>query len=184
MSGAHKIDDLVVNGLLGVEDSLAYKVHENERHHHHWDRRMGLAAVPNGEIHRADSIIDNVEPFQANAGNDAWGTWLQVLGSSDTPIDGTNAFYDFHIINLVAVQRANATHLIQIGLGASGAAALIAGTYTELVFHPQSVQGAVEAIESNVRRQAVGTLAWLRVLVRGQNTGTIDFYIGLHEYEG
>jgi len=35
-----------------------------------------------------------------------------------------------------------------------------------------------------MRRAAAGTKGWLRGFVPAQNTGTFDFWIGLHEYEG
>jgi hypothetical protein len=177
-----KIDQAATDGLSGTGDSIAYEVGEIERHHHNWERWFGVAAVPNGEIHVADSITDNPSAFQVNGGNDTWGAWVQVLGSSDTPAMAGNTRYDLHQIDIMTVQRSNATHFIQVALGASGAAALAAGTYTEIVFRPQSVQGRAAPIPLLARRQAVGTKAWVRVLVKGQNTGTMDFYIGLHEY--
>jgi hypothetical protein len=183
-SDKQKIDSFATDGLTGVSNSLAYRTHEIERHLHHWERWFGLAAVPDAEVHRADSIVDNVAPFQADGGNDTWGSWLQVLGSSDTPAITGSAYYDLHQIDVVAAERANTTYLIQIALGASGAAALTAGDYSELVFHPQSVQGRPAPLTFQARRVVVTTKAWVRILARGQNTGTMDFYVGLHEYEG
>lgn len=179
-----KIDDFATNGLTGVEDSLAHRMHATERHHHHYERWFGAAAVPNGTVHVADSVADNPSAFQVDAGNDAWGTWVQILGSADTPAITGNVEYDLHLLDFVALERANTTHLIQVGFGATGAAALTAGTYSERVFHPQSVQGRPAPMPIETRRAAVGTLAWMRILVQGQNTGTMDFFIGSHEYEG
>jgi hypothetical protein len=179
-----KIDSYATDGLNGVSNSLAYRVNEIERDVHSYERWFGLAAVPNGTIHRADSITDNVNPFQIDAGNDTWGTWVSVLGSSDTPAIAGSAYYDFHQVDIVAVQTANVVHFVQIAMGASGAAGLTAGTYTEFVFIPQSAAGRPAPITIQMRRQAAGTLAWMRNLVRGTNTSTLDFYIGLHEYEG
>lgn len=68
--------------------------------------------------------------------------------------------------------------------GASGAAGLTAGTYTEFVFRPQSVQGAEMIVDFQMRRVAVGTKAWIRCWVSGAATSTVDFLFGLHEYEG
>lgn len=179
-----KIDDFATNGLTGVVDSLAYRMHTTERHHHHFERWFGAAAVPNGTIHVADSVLTNPSAFQIDAGNDDWGAWVQVLGSADTPAIADKVEYDLHQIDFVAVERANTTYLFQIGYGASGAAALTAGTYTERVFRPQSVQGRPAPIPLETRRQDVGTLAWMRCLAQGADTGTLDFFIGDHEYEG
>jgi len=71
-----------------------------------------------------------------------------------------------------------------MGFGASGAAALTAGTYTEFVFHPQGTTGQRVPVPLMARRVAAGTLAWLRIMIPGQDTGTVNFFHGLHEYLG
>ncbi|GAG40607.1 unnamed protein product, partial [marine sediment metagenome] len=152
MSGAHKIDDLATVGLLGVNNSLAYRVHEIERHFHNYERWFGLAAAPNGEIHRADTITDNVAPFQIDAGNNTWGTWVQVLGSADTPDITGSTHYDPHKIDIVGAQVANVVYFVQLAYGASGAAGLSAGTYSDIVFIPQSANGRPAAIPVLMRR--------------------------------
>jgi hypothetical protein len=180
-----KIDDAAAGGLTGTPDSLSYMVDETHRHLHNWGRAFGAAAVPNGEIHVADRVASGINALQADGGNNDWGVWKQILGSSDTPATAGNAYYDMSTISVVGVERANAIHFVQVAFGASGAAALAAGTYTEKTFKPQTVQGVVTEVDILVRRIVVGTKAWLRVLVAGQNTGTIDFFIDeLHEYEG
>jgi len=159
----------------------AGQLYEAERHLHNWERWFGLAGTPDGEVHRADRIGTTSTVFQADAGDDTWGNWLQILGSDDTPADSGNTKYDLHRIIVNATERTGA-HFVQIAFGASGAAALTAGDYTEFVFSPgtpQKVPGPVDIID---RRKAAGTKAWLRVWVPGQSTGTMDFYIGLHEY--
>lgn len=184
ISDRYKVDNAATDGLAGTSNSLAYRVHELERHFHNYERWFGLAAVPNGEVHRADTITDNVEPFQIDAGNDTWGSWVQVMGSSDTPNITDSTHYDPHQIDIVAVETANVVYFVQLGYGASGAASLTAGTYTEFVFIPQSANGRPAAIAVLMRRATAGTLVWARTLARGTNTSTLDFYIGIHEYPG
>lgn len=179
-----RIDGEATKGLAGTENSLAYRVHEIERHFHSYEHWFGLATAPDGEVHRADHIGDTTTAFQMDGGNNTWGTWLQILGSSDTPHVAAMPYYDLHRLTITAVERANTTHLIQVAFGASGAAALSADTMTELVFRPQTVQGAETIVEMQGRRQAAGTKAWARVWAIGQNTGTVDFWFGAHEYEG
>ena len=179
-----KIDGAATDGLAGTNNSLAYRVHEIERHFHGWERWFGLAGAPDAELHRADRIGTTVTAFQADAGNLTWGTWLQILGSDDTPADGGMAKLDLHQIQIVTVERAGSEHFVQVALGASGAAALASGDYTEIVFQPQGAQARKVAIPIMTRRKDAGTKAWLRCLVVGQNTGTMDFFIGIHEYPG
>jgi len=164
-----------------LSSDQAEQLYEVERHLHNWERWFGLAGSPSGETHVADRIGTTTTAFQADAGNNTWGDWLQVLGSDDTPADSGNVKYDLHRIIVDASERTG-LHLVQVAFGASGAAALAAGDYTEFVFSPgtpQKVPGPVDIID---RRKASGTKAWLRVWVPGQDTGTIDFFIGIHEY--
>lgn len=177
-----KIDSYATDGLDGVENSLAYRIGEVDRHVHSYQRAFGLAAVPAGETHRADAAVDDPDPFQVDAGNDTWGTAVQIFGSDDTP-SGWEKF-DPHRISIVSVETANVTYFIQIIAGASAAAGITAGTYSDVVFRPQSVQGRPANIDLNFRRQDSGTKMWVRTLARGQNTATLDLYIVMHGYEG
>ena len=179
-----KIDGVAAEGLLGTANSLGYLTEEVERHLHSYERWFGAAVTPAGETHIGDRIGTTVTAFQADAGNNTWGSWLQVLGSDDTPADVGMATYDPHRIMVTALESANAIHFVQFALGTSGGAALTAGTYSELVFKPLSVQGQETILMIQTRNIAAGTKAWLRLWVVGQNTSTMDFFIGIHEYEG
>jgi hypothetical protein len=177
----YKIDSFKVNGLLGVKDSLAYKVAEIERHLHSGARWFESAAVPSA-THFADGIGSGGGPFQIDAGNDDWGSWVQILGSDDTPVKAGNLYFDPHQMIVKDAQESN-SYFIQIGRGASGAAALAAGTYTELVYSA-TVQKETGIIEVQTGRAPAGSLLWARCKIPGTNTGTFDFYFGIHEYEG
>ena len=179
-----KIDSEAADGLLGTPRSVGYVTEEVERHLHSYERWFGAAGVPVGETHVADRIGTTVTAFQADAGNLTWGNWLQVLGSEDTPADVGMATFDPHRIMVTALENANAIHLVQIAFGTSGVAALAAGTYSEFVFKPLSVQGQETILTIQTRNIVVGIKAWIRVWVVGQNTSTMDFFIGIHEYEG
>lgn len=171
-------------GLFDVHNSLGYRVAEIERHLHSNERWFGLAAVPNLPTHAADRMEQGVSPFQIDAGNSDWGAWVQVLGSTDTPVDGTNPYFDPHRILITGVERSNAVHVIQFGYGATGAAALAAGAYTELAYRPQTAAAMEWVGQLRSCRVDAGTLGWARCVAMGQNTGTVNFYYGLHEYEG
>lgn len=180
----NKIDSAPSDGLNGVVDSVAYRIHEAERHMHSFERWFGAAAVPDGEVHVADRIGTTKVAFQVDAGNDTWGSWLQVLGSSDTPVDTGMTSFDGHRWIITAVERANAIHFIQVAAGASGAAALTAGTYSELIVKPITVNARAFPGFIQSRRIAAGTKVWVRAWAVGQATGTLDFFFGIHEYEG
>lgn len=184
-SGELKVDQQAVNGLTGVNNSLAYKVHEIERHCHSWERWFAAAAVPVGETHVADRISDNQTPFQLDGGNDTWGAWVQILGSTDLPVAVDRVKFDPHKIVISDTEKLGKIHMLQIAFGATAAGALAAGDYTELVFVSSSAF-ATEAppVRLQTRRKNVDTKVWARLLVVGENTGTIDFFYGIHEYEG
>ena len=179
-----KIDDEATDGLLGEVDSLAYRVAEIERHHHNWERWFEAAATPSGETHVADRMGEGGGSFQVDAGNDDWGAWVQILGSDDTPVVEGNAFVDAHRVAFTAQERNNQVYFLQFALGVSGAAALAAGTYSEFVLRTGSGASVVEPVAMLTRRFASSTKLWARTKAPGANTGTIDFCIGVHEYEG
>jgi len=178
-----KIDGAATSGLTGVADSLAYRVHEIERHLHNYERALELAAVPNGEAHVADRAGTGGGPFVIDAGDDTWGAWVQILGSADTPTIPGKVRFDPQRIQISGAER-NATYIIQIGAGASAAAALTAGTFTEFVYTPEAVQTKPDWLNIGFRAQAAGTKLWARCICPGQNTAYLNFYLGLHEYEG
>jgi len=172
-----------IDGLAAPSGSVMYRVGEIERHLHSYEIGFETAAVPNAEIHVADAIGDGAGAFQIDAGNDDWGAWVQVLGSSDTPFRSGSVKFDLHRIEIEAAEQ-NQTYFIQIAFGESGAIALAAEDYTETIVSPASNLIDSGPIEIQTRRIAVGTKAWVRCKCPGQNTATLDFYPLLHEYEG
>lgn len=178
-----KIDNAATLGLSGAHNSLAYRMHEVERHLHSYERWYELAAVPAGETHRADPAGTGGGVFQVDAGNNAYGSWLQILGSSDTPVATGSAYFDLHRIEVTATER-SAIYVLQIAFGATGAAALTAGDYIEIPFAPASNLVDAGPVDVNSRRIAAGTKGWARCICPGQDTATLNFLIGLHEYEG
>lgn len=173
-------------GLDATKWSLAYSVAVIGRHLHSYERWFAAAATPVGETHIADRIGPlATTPFEPDAGNEDWGSWLQIMGSDDLPVIVGREEFDPHMISITDTEHKNETHFLQIGFGATGAAALAAGEYTEIVF--RSAGGAPNEsppIMIQTRRSPVEIKVWARVLVVGQNTGWIKFFYGLHEYEG
>lgn len=179
-----KIDNAAADGLTGVSGSVAYEVEEIERHHHNYERWMAEAAVRIAGTHEADSISDSQASFQADGGNNAWGPWVQIFGSDDTPVRTAQLKFDLHRLLIVDHEHNTNCYLIQIGFGASGAAALSAETYTEITIVTGGGNTEVGPIDMLSRRQDSGTKVWARVWAVGQNTGTLNFFVGIHEYEG
>ena len=159
-----------------------------EEHLHGDERWYGKAKTANGEIHVADLISLYtktsfvVSPFQLDAGDDGWGGWVQILGSGDTPMEEGKTLFDLHKLLIVSAEQTLATTFIQIAVGTSGAAGLTAKTYTTLAYQTAVNHGSQGAVLFMFKRHIIGTKCWGRTLSVGKDTGTIDFYFGLHEY--
>lgn len=165
----------------GFPATVKNEVVEIEHHLHSYESWFGAAVVPNGEIHVADRIGDTPNAFVVDAGNDTWGDWLQVLGSSDTPARANKTHYDLHRLGFVNSERTG-IHFIQFAYGTSGDVALAAGNVTEFEFTEPVGTAIPEPIVMQGERQLAGTKVWARLYVPSQNTGTLNFFIGLHEY--
>lgn len=179
----NKIDITDSSVFEGSEDSLAFMLSILRNHIHSYESWFEVAATPSMETHVADRVGDGNGSFQCDAGNDDWGAWVQIIGSSDTPIIPGNTKFDLHRIQITAAER-NAQYYIQIGFDSSGAAALSNNNFSDIPFKPQSVQGKPAFIIVQNQEQDVGTKTWIRCKCPGQNTATIDMIYGLHGYEG
>ena len=158
------------------------EVHEIETHLHSAGSWFGKAAIPAGTTHLADRIGAGINPFQIDAGNEDWGAWVQILGSTDTPARAGHTYFDPHLIYIPDAQE-EVTYFVQFGRGASGAAALAAGTYTELVLGVDATKKFKSDVVIQNNRAPAGSLIWARCLAIGKNTATLDFYLGIHEYD-
>jgi hypothetical protein len=158
---------------------------EAEQHLHNWENAYGLAVTPNGEIKRADlmSLYTNlniVTPFIIDAGDNNWGSWLQILGSSDTPLRVGSVKFDLRNLGFSANERSG-VYIIQLAFGASAAQAITDMTYSMFPIAFDAANGRKES-GIFVKDVPVGTKVWIRCLCPGQNTGTIAFYFTIHEY--
>lgn len=171
-------------GLAGTHDSLSYRIAEIERHLHSGASWFEVAGTPDAELHVADRIgtVGGGGAFRIDAGNNTWGSWVQILGSSDTPARAGMVYFDPHQF-IVEDTEAAGTYFIQMGRGASGAAALSAGTYTEWVYAAANNKNTA-IIPVQTGRAPAGSKVWLRCMAPGENTAWMDVYFGIHEYEG
>lgn len=177
-----KIDSLATDGLAGTVNSLAYRVMEIEKHLHSSGSWFGAAVTPSGETHVADRLGPGVVSFELDAGNETWGSWVQVLGSSDTPARTAQVYFDPHEI-LVEDTEHVATYFVQMARGDSGAAGLAAGTYTEFVLGSDGNRfKGITRVQTG--RAPAGSKLWARCLAVSQNTSKLKFFIGIHEYAG
>lgn len=156
-------------------------IHEIETHLHSVERWVGVAASPSGETHVADAIGAGISSFQLDAGNNTWGSWVQLLGSGDTPILTGRQKFDPHQLLITAIEHINTVYIIQVGYGES-ASIVTDDTFTEITAQLTATAPRGLPLDMQSDRIDSGTKVWARCLAMGQNTGTINFYLGLHEY--
>jgi hypothetical protein len=157
---------------------------EIENHLHSFESWMEPSPIPVGEVDIAVVVGTRlfVAPmFQVDAGNNAWGAWLQILGSGDTPVYEVGAkYFDLHRILVTSTERAK-VYYMHIGFG-TVAAGVLTGRYTTVPFNPINTTGRSVEIPAQARRHPIGTKVWARTICPGQNTATVNFIYGLHEY--
>lgn len=181
-----KIDALATAGLLSTEDSLSYRLGEIERHLHNRERWYGKLAVQTA----TDWAENNLTPFRAISGNNAYGTdpndEAQVLGTADTPIIAGNTRYDLHKLFIVDASSTSIYKLRIIYGTGTMADAITAEQYSIVMVKIDAAAGETPNVPVPImmRRGTCGqTKIWIQAW-NAINNATIDFFVGLHEYEG
>jgi hypothetical protein len=177
-----KIDGASTDGLSGSSNSLAYRVHEIEKHFHSPEFWFGAAAVPSGETHVADEVAGGISPFQATSGNDDWGSWVQIFGTADGGSMAAEGYVkvDMHEILISGASSNTGVYALQFGRGESGSQEIV----TTVMFKPISNQVDSGPVAVMMARQDIPAKGWCRILCIGENAKTVDFYIGIHGYVG
>ena len=176
---ANKIDNQATDGLLGVEDSLSYRVQEIEAHLHGPERWYGSDADGTG------STANNLVEYQAAAGaGGAYGTEVQILGANDVSASDypfTPVKFDLHRIQITASSVNDKNYILQIWTGATtfGAATFA----TEIPYRTGSNTAEVQPIDVMMKRKDVADKVWARLKCE-TDAATLDFLVGIHAYKG
>lgn len=168
-------DNVASAGLASVYNSLGYRIAEIERHLHSFERWFGSDGATGGSL-------NSLTPFVLDSANNNWGAWVPVLDANDTPVLAGSIYFDPHRIMVSATERTT-PYRVQFAFGANAAAALAAGTYTSFMYVSGSNLVDSGPMDVHSRRLAVGTPIWARCWTT-TDTGTFDFFLGIHEYEG
>ena len=182
-----KIDSLTTLGLLGVSNSLGYRVHEIERHFHGRERWLGKRASQTATEWGTPTVLT---PFRAISGNNTYGAEANdealVLGTADSPLIAGNTRFDLHRIVMIGASSSTAYKLRIVYGAGTMADAITAGQYSEVVImsDPSAQQVPHEVTEVMMPRGTCGTTqVWVQAWNATDNA-TFDFLVGLHEYEG
>lgn len=181
-SGGRPITDLNDSTQTQIDDieTLSNKI---DTEPHAPERFCGLNSSPSFPTTAAD--FNTMTPYQATSGNDDWGAWLHIIGSTDTPVISGKDTYDIHEVEISSVSTAAFTRM-QIGWDATTTTAILSNnTYTEVVYQPSGVGINISAAPIGIRMPDldVGVLMFVRVWMDGQNAATVDFFVGTHEFD-
>ena len=172
-----------VTDILADLVIIEQEIYEVEHHLHNHEKWFGVAAVPAGETHIADRLGPGIVPFALLSGNDAYGNWLQVVGSSDTPVQADRTRFDLHRY-LVTTTNDTDPFVIQFieGEAADIAAKVALEDMTEAPYI-SATNNADSGISDVIgERIAVRVKCWARAICIGKDAKTINIYIGIHEY--
>ena len=177
-----KIDGAATDGLLGVSNSLAYRVNELERHFHNVERWWGAVAAPD----ETNAIEANVNrPFVATSGNNTWGTAIPICGTGDNPVLATDTKYDIHRLLITDLDDDTSPWRVRIiwGTGTSGDA-ITADQWSEMMVMSNAVPGnraGGSPVDVIMRRENVGVKLWVQVW-NDTNGEELSFFWGAHGY--
>ena len=164
--------------------AAAAEIYETEKHLHNREKWFGDAAGgATGETHVADRMGGSVIPFALLTGNADWGSWVQVLGSTDTPVQDGKKKFDAHRFLVTTTDSTEAFNVQVIAGESADLAALVAAeAMTEAPFISATNNGDSGISDIMSIRVDVGTKVWARAVCIGQDAKTTNIYFGIHEY--
>lgn len=109
-----KIDSKATNGLAGTPDSLAYRVHEIEKHFHNSLQLYGLTTNTMAR--------KSVSPIVVTAGGGAWGTELLIHNGTVIESGSTTKKFDLNQLLVTAVGTAGRVYILEFYKNTPGTA--------------------------------------------------------------
>lgn len=117
------------------------------------------------------------QTFQIDAGDNTWGSWVQLVGEDDWPANSKYGIFDR--IGLAATERA-APYFFQVAWGATGDAGVTAVNYSTETIFPAAITGEAQPVIFQTNPIPYGSKVWARCLCPQNNTATMNFYLGGH----
>jgi len=181
----NKIDSLATNGLAGVSNSLAYRVHEIEKHFHNREKWLGKSVAGTD----ADACLDTITvPFALTCGAGSYGaSVIPIVGSGNGPFfTAGDSKFDLHKILLISAVDAK-LYKFRISYGTTAypafADAITQKQYSEFMVYVNAVTGSTPSAEIEIMMPRVdyGKTVWIEGWSDAGNA--VTFYIALHEYK-
>ena len=169
---------VVVDDTNTVVDEINERFHTSER----W---MGLHSTPVGEVTISRRLTgSDINPFVLAASGfvHQFGSWVQVLGSGDTPTFAGKTEFDIPRVLVAGSSLANDLYTIQIAVGESAdlTAKLANNEYEEFIYQAPATANASGICDIGHKKYNSGTKVWMRT--NGVATSTISLYYALREY--
>ncbi len=171
------IIDEKVDAIDAEVEVVTVHLHSRE----HW---CGKSGDQSGNNWGADTLT----PYRAISGNGVYGAdasdEAKVIGSADTPVVTGKAFFDLHRITIIAISSDTVYKMRLVWGTGTMAAAITANQMTELMIITSTDKAnkfGGAPFDIRMPRIAAGTKIWMQAR-NVTNDATVDFFVGLHEY--
>jgi len=182
-----KIDAYPTLGLLGTSNSLAYRVHEIEKHFHSGERWLGKKGTQTATDWADEDVVT---PYRAISGEALYGAdtgdEALVIGTADGPFLDGGVKFDAHRLFILTLSTDELFTLRVVwGTGTMDAAVSANQFSTVLVQNnPAGSKAGGAPVEVMMPRRTYGTdKIWIQAKAPTDNA-YCDFFIGIHEYAG
>ncbi len=175
-----KID--TIDAKLEVVDAELEVVEAHLHSREHW---CGKSGDQSGNNWGADTLT----PYRAISGNGVYGAdasdEAKVMGSDDTPFVTGKTYFDLHRITVIAISSDTVYKLRIVWGTGTMAAAISANQMTEVMIITSTDKAnkfGGAPFEIQMPRLATKTKIWIQARNATDNA-TVDFFVGLHEYD-
>jgi len=167
-----------IEAIMSSLVNITEVTESTEDHFHNIERWYGKKAAPTAGVREMDNVLT---VFRIDSGNNVYGTAICIIGTSDTPIiNSSSLYFDIHRLLIVTTERSE-PYKVRLTWGTTEAAGIAAGNYSTTMFSPNNTNGKTDPLDIMMPKLPVGTKIWANCWC-ANNTGTIDFYLGIHEY--
>jgi hypothetical protein len=153
------------------------------QHIHNYAVSFGKAASPSGTTHVAD--VESLTAFTLTSGSGAFGSAVQILGTSDTPVRTGMRYFDPREILMTSVSNSSLfiIRIVWVNLlgGQTEAQAETAMQYTDVMVQQATVAGLNLVQECRMIQIATGTALYAKIK-NTTNSATLNFNFSIHEY--
>lgn len=158
-----------------------------EHHFHSFERWLGASG--GGIAPGLETSLTGFRITSAAVAN-TFGTSVQILDGTETPLQSGEVSFDFHRIQIISVENNDKIYRIRFANNSEGhtnyADAVAAGVYSDIAFRVTKGTGnspVLPIVTMRIKRVSSGTIFWAAVATADAVAQYIDFLVGIHEYD-